>query len=138
VRSFRSIILLACSLILLGGCVSAPRYVARRPVKGRPGQFTFKTQVGMASYYADQFHGRPTASGQIFDMNALTAAHRTLPLGTTVRVTSLDTGKSVEVLVNDRGPFVKGRVIDLSKGAAEKIGLAERGIGLVKIEVIRR
>jgi len=92
----------------------------------------------MASYYADQFHGRPTASGQIFDMNALTAAHRTLPLGTTVRVTSLDTGKSVEVLVNDRGPFVKGRVIDLSKGAAEKIGLAERGIGLVKIEVIRR
>jgi len=138
VRSFRSIILLACSLILLGGCVSAPRYVARRPVKGRPGQFTFKTQVGMASYYADQFHGRPTASGQIFDMNALTAAHRTLPLGTTVRVTSLDTGKSVEVLVNDRGPFVKGRVIDLSKGAAEKIGLAERGIGLVKIEVISR
>ncbi len=130
------LIIVTIALASLSGCISAPRYIARRPVKGKPGQFTFKTQVGMASYYADQFHGLPTSSGQIFDMNALTAAHRTLPLGTKVRVTSLDTRKSVEVIINDRGPFEKARVIDLSKSAAQKIGLVERGTGLVKIEVL--
>lgn len=118
------------------GCASAPRYVARRAVKGKPGQFTFKEQVGMASYYGAEFHGRPTASGEIFDMNALSCAHRTLPLGTKVRVTNLENGKSVILKVNDRGPFVDGRIIDLSRGAAEKLDMIQSGISIVKIEVI--
>ncbi|MCK5832503.1 septal ring lytic transglycosylase RlpA family protein [bacterium] len=126
---------LAVSLFFCS-CIAAPRYIARRPVRGHPGEFEFNEQVGIASYYADQFHGRPTSSGQIFDMNALTAAHRTLPLGTIVIVTLLETGKSVEVLVNDRGPFAKARVLDLSKAAAEKIGLFDRGTGLVSIRII--
>ena len=123
--------------VLSAACSTAPRYVARRPVKGRSGEFTFDEQVGMASYYADEFHGQPTSSGQTFDMNALTAAHRTLPLGTIVRVTNIENGRSVELIVNDRGPFLKGRIIDLSKAAAEKIGMVEKGTALVKIEIVR-
>jgi len=123
--------------VLLTACSTAPRYVARRPVKGSPGEFTFDEQIGMASYYADEFHGRSTSSGQIFDMNALTAAHRTLPLGTIVKVTNIENGHDVELIVNDRGPFLKGRIIDLSKAAAEKIGLVEKGTALVRIEIVR-
>jgi len=123
-------------IFFLSGCVSAPRYIVRRPVKGRPGEFVFDKQRGMASYYGEKFHGRATSSGQIFDMNGFTAAHRTLPLGTTVKVTNLDNNKSVEVVVNDRGPFLKGRIVDLSKAAAIEIGLIENGTAEVEIEVI--
>lgn len=91
----------------------------------------------MASYYGAEFHGRPTSSGEIFDMNGMTCAHRTLPLGTRVRVTNLENGKSIELKVNDRGPFVDGRIIDLSQGAAEKIDMIQSGIAIVKIEVIK-
>lgn len=91
----------------------------------------------MASYYGAEFHGRPTSSGEIFDMNGMTCAHRTLPLGTRVRVTNLENGKSIELKVNDRGPFVDGRIIDLSQGAAEKIDMIRSGIAMVKIEVIK-
>jgi len=132
-----SVILTTLLIVSLLSCAAAPRYIARRPVKGKPGEFTFKEQVGVASYYADEFHGRPTASGEIFDMNGLSCAHRTLPLGTRVRVTNLDNGKSVELPVNDCGPFVEGRIIDLSKGAAEKLGMIESGTAIVKIEVIK-
>jgi len=118
------------------GCSSAPRYIRRTPVKGNPGEFTFEEQVGNASYYGAEFHGKPTSSGEIFDMNALTAAHRTLPLGTMVRVTNLENEKQVEVKINDRGPFVKGRIIDLSRGAAEKLEIIENGTAIVKIEII--
>ena len=93
-------------------------------------------QYGKASYYGDKFHGRPTASGELYDRNKLTAAHRTLPFGTRCRVTNLVNGKSVIVRVNDRGPHVEGRVIDLSYKAAEQIGLVRAGIVDVKVEVL--
>jgi rare lipoprotein A len=96
------------------------------------------TQEGIASYYADKFHGRQTANGERFNQNALTAAHKTLPLGTKVRVTRINTGKSVVVRINDRGPFIKGRVIDLSKRAAGKLGIIKRGLAKVRVEVIGR
>ncbi|MBP2315733.1 septal ring lytic transglycosylase RlpA family protein [Azospirillum soli] len=89
---------------------------------------------GKASYYADSFHGRRTASGERFSQRKLTAASRTLPLGSTAIVTHADTGKSVEVLINDRGPYVKGRVIDLSRTAAEAIGMIDDGVVRVRVE----
>jgi rare lipoprotein A len=93
-------------------------------------------QVGIASWYGGRHQGRMTASGQIFDQNRLTAAHRTLPLDTKARVTNLENGRSVEVTVNDRGPYVRGRVIDLSARAARELGMARRGLALVRIEVL--
>ncbi len=91
--------------------------------------------LGLASYYGSELHGRKTASGVPFDMNALTAAHRTLPFGTRVKVTYLATGKSVVVVINDRGPFVAGRIIDLSAAAAKAIGLYAAGVGKVRLEI---
>jgi rare lipoprotein A (peptidoglycan hydrolase) len=91
-------------------------------------------QVGEASYYGKGFHGKETASGEIFNQNELTAAHPTLPLGTEAKVTNLKTGKSVEVEINDRGPYTKGRDIDLSKEAAKEIGLTKDGAAPVKVE----
>lgn len=93
-------------------------------------------QTGKASFYADKFEGRPTASGEKYKNNKLTAAHKTLPFGTKVRVTNLTNNQSVEVMVNDRGPYVDGRIIDLSKSAAEKLGFVNLGLADVKIEVI--
>ncbi|TFH88495.1 septal ring lytic transglycosylase RlpA family protein [Billgrantia azerbaijanica] len=90
-------------------------------------------QRGMASYYSDRFQGATTASGEPFDQQALTAAHPSLPFGTKVRVTRQDTGSAVEVLINDRGPFAKGRIIDLSKRAARKLGMLKRGIAPVLV-----
>jgi len=91
-------------------------------------------QEGEASYYADALHGNKTASGVPYDKNAMTAAHRTLPFGTKVKVTYLKTGKSVEVVINDRGPHIKGRIIDLSRAAAGVLGLIEDGHGKVRLE----
>jgi rare lipoprotein A len=91
---------------------------------------------GQASYYADKFHGKKTANGEIFDMNGRTAAHKTLPFGTICRVTNLENNKSVIVRINDRGPFVAGRIIDLSKGAAMAIGGLKLGVFEVKIEIL--
>jgi len=91
-----------------------------------------------ASWYGPKFHGRPTASGEIFNMYDLTCAHKTMPFGTKLRVTNPENGKSVIVTVNDRGPFVRGRDIDLSYGAARAIGLVEKGVGTVKIEYLGR
>jgi len=93
---------------------------------------------GEASYYSDKLHGRPTASGEPYDKNKLTAAHPELPFGTQLKVTYLKTGKSVVVTVNDRGPRTGGRVIDLSRAAAERIGLFDDGVGEVKVEVLRK
>ncbi len=92
--------------------------------------------VGRASWYGRPFHGRRTASGQIFNMNALTAAHRTLPLGTRVRVTNLANGRSVVVIINDRGPFVKGRIIDVSRHAARRLGFQRKGTARVRVRVV--
>lgn len=94
-----------------------------------------KVEKGEASYYADKFHGRPTASGEKYNKKSFTAAHRTLPFGTKVRVTNVKNGKSVDVTINDRGPFKAGRVIDLSRAAAEKIGLIQDGVAQVTVEV---
>ena len=93
-------------------------------------------QEGEASYYADTLNGNKTASGEIYDKNALTAAHRSLPFGTKVKVTYLKTGQSVEVVINDRGPYAKGRIIDLSGAAAKQLGLIDAGHGKVRLEVI--
>lgn len=89
--------------------------------------------AGTASYYGRQFDGRRTASGERFDMDAFTAAHRTLPFGTKVRVTNPDNGRSVVVRINDRGPFHGGRMIDLSQAAAQRLGLVARGSGRVEL-----
>lgn len=94
-------------------------------------------ETGYASWYGGKFQGRQTASGEIFDTNKLTAAHKTLPFGTVVEVTNLDTGKSVQVRINDRGPFVEGRIIDLSRAAATKIGMMATGIAPVKVEILK-
>lgn len=95
-----------------------------------------QVQTGKASFYADKFEGSPTASGEKYKHNKLTAAHKTLPFGTRVKVTNLSNNQSVEVVVNDRGPYVENRVIDLSKSAAEKLGFVNQGIAEVKVEVV--
>jgi rare lipoprotein A len=92
-------------------------------------------EIGWASWYGKDFHGRRTASGAVYDMYQLTAAHQTLPLGTSVMVTHLDNSKSVVVTINDRGPFVKGRIIDLSYAAAQALGMVEEGVARVRVEV---
>ena len=93
-------------------------------------------QIGIASWYGPGFHGKRTANGEIYNMNAMTAAHKTLPLGTIVEVTNLMTGKKIRVIINDRGPFYNGRVIDLSKKSAKEIGMLKRGYIKVHIKVV--
>jgi len=94
-------------------------------------------QTGLASYYGADFHGRQTASGEIFDQRKLTCAHRDLPFGTRLKVTNTENKKSVVVRVNDRGPWVAGRIIDLSYAAAKKLDMIKEGVVKVKIEIIR-
>ncbi|MFD2111251.1 septal ring lytic transglycosylase RlpA family protein [Thiorhodococcus fuscus] len=93
-------------------------------------------QKGIASYYHDSLNGRRTASGQVYNKNRLSAAHKTLPLGSKVRVTDTRTGRSIVVKVNDRGPFVKGRIIDLSRKAARELGIVKRGVAKVELKVL--
>jgi peptidoglycan lytic transglycosylase len=130
------------SLVLLGCIAGCSRHPAPVPPPPLP-QVREKTaptgpptviQIGTASWYGPGFHGHETASGETFNQHALTAAHRTLPLGTEAKVTNLATGQSVLVKINDRGPYVKGRHLDLSRAAAKQIGLTKRGVAKVKIE----
>jgi rare lipoprotein A len=93
-------------------------------------------EVGKASWYGPRLHGRRTASGERFDQNKLTAAHRKLPLGTRAVVTNLENGKTVKVEINDRGPHKRGRVLDLSKAAARRLGMVDDGVVRVRIEVL--
>ena len=93
-------------------------------------------ESGLASWYGPGFRGKPTASGERFAPRKKTAAHRTLPFGSVVKVTRTDTGRSVRVVINDRGPFVEGRVIDLSKGAARRIEMLDEGVAPVKLKVV--
>jgi rare lipoprotein A len=95
-----------------------------------------KTEKGLASWYGEPYHGRRTASGEVYDMHEMTAAHRTLPFGTVVKVERRDTGADVKVRVNDRGPFVRGRIIDLSFAAAKKINLDIDGVAPVKVTIV--
>lgn len=101
-----------------------------------------RTFVGLASFYGPGFHGEETANGEIFNQRAMTAAHRTLPLGTVVRVTNLENGRSVVVRINDRGPYGRnyrrGTIIDVSKGAAERLRFIRKGLVRVKVEVLRQ
>jgi len=117
--------LLALAAVVLSGC--------RPRIDYHPGG---NIQTGIASWYGEEFHGKRTSSREVFDMNDLTAAHNTLPLGTFVAVTNLNNGKSVVVRINDRGPFVKNRVIDLSYAAARAIDLIGTGTAPVRIEVL--
>ncbi|HEX6173065.1 MAG TPA: septal ring lytic transglycosylase RlpA family protein [Candidatus Binatia bacterium] len=93
-------------------------------------------ETGLASWYGARHHGKRTASGEIFDQNKFTAAHRTLPWGSIVKVTNLDNEKSVEVRINDRGPFKKGRIIDLSRAAARALGMVRSGVSPVRMELL--
>jgi len=102
----------------------------RKQAKGQP------YQIGTASWYGEDFHGRPTASGEPYDMYDLTAAHPTLPLGSYVRVTNLHNGRTVVVRVNDRGPIVPGRIIDVSYSAAEALQFRGRGIQRVRLDLV--
>ncbi len=144
----------ACLLVL--GCASTPRFVEKesgetgtasqrdsnppskeiqppRTVSGR----VLLTLQGIVSYYADDFHGKQTSNGETFNMNDLTAAHRTFPFGTKVRVTNLENNKCVTVRVNDRGPFVEGRIMDLSLAAAKEIDLMKSGTVEARLEVLQ-
>ena len=91
---------------------------------------------GLASWYGGKFHGRLTSSGEVFDTNTMTAAHKLLPFGTLVKVTNLDNGLSAVVKINDRGPFVEGRIIDLSRAAADEIGMLGQGVAPVSLEIV--
>lgn len=123
---------LVALLLALAGCGAS-----RSVPEGSEGPFHAGwTQRGVASWYGPGFHGRRTASGEPFDMEAMTAAHPTLPLGTTIRVTVLATGRRTRLRVNDRGPFAKGRVLDVSRGAARRLGFLVDGTARVRIEVV--
>lgn len=104
----------------------------------RPEEQPNYDEVGMASWYGSAHNGRPTSTGERFDMNALTAAHKTLPLPGMVEVTNLETGQRVVVRINDRGPFVEGRIIDLSREAADELGLLAKGVGRVRVRYLGR
>ena len=120
--------LAACILLLwivATSCSSGPK-----PSPPRPDQ-----AYGLASYYGKKFHGRRTASGERYNMHAMTAAHRSLPFGKMVKVTHVKSGRSVKVRINDRGPFIKGRIIDLSYAAAKKLGMLSEGVARVNVRV---
>ncbi len=122
--------LLAAALVLPAGCGRRKRAPAA-PAAPSPGW----TETGIASWYGNPYHGRRTSSGEVFDMNQMTAAHRTLPFGAIVRVANLDNRRSVSVRINDRGPFAEGRIIDLSRAAARELGLIGPGTARVRIEL---
>lgn len=156
-----------CLLLLLAGCSHKPAKVAVSPAppieqpapEGTPSEESENTppaepsrtpeielapdtrpllvETGIASWYGAPYHNRRGSNGEVYDMHAMTAAHRTLPLGSIVRVTSLSSGQSVMVRITDRGPFIEGRIIDLSQAAAKKIGLIQRGTGQVRVEVLK-
>lgn len=122
-------LLMSLLLVTLVGCSAAP--------KGKGGIPIGFTETGLASYYADRHQNQKTANGERYSHKLRTAAHKKLPFGSQVRVTNLQTGKSVMVRINDRGPFVRGRVIDLSKSAFSEIGNTSTGLLRVKVEVIK-
>jgi len=122
--------------LVVSSCGASPRFTTREGLAGRIQGSSKHQLAGVATYYAEEFHGRKTASGEVYDMHDLTAAHRTLPFNTKLRVTNVANGKSVVVRVNDRGPFKDNRVIDLSYEAAKHIGLVTDGTARVELEVI--
>jgi rare lipoprotein A len=147
-------ILLIISVLVFTSCSSFVRFTSDNSIntensannqnEENPGNmeineedFTGEIITGIASYYADKFHGNKTANGEIFDQKDFTAAHKTLPFGTKVLVTNLENNKSVIVRINDRGPFVRGRVIDLSRTAAEELDMIKSGVVEVEIRILK-
>jgi len=124
-------------LVLIGIIIVMVSACAHQGIRQGGRYTTGQRQIGMASWYGKDFHGRPTSSGEIYDMNRLTAAHKTLPLGTEIRVEHLKNGRSVRVKVNDRGPFVGDRILDLSYAAAKELHAVEEGVFQVEIEIIK-
>ncbi|MFC5080639.1 RlpA-like protein precursor [Vibrio thalassae] len=127
-----SLVLTTLLITLLGGCASTAAIDSQKTQNYSKAH----QLVGQASWYGNQYHGKRTASGERYNMRAYTAAHKTLPFGTIVRVTNTANGKTVDVKINDRGPFVKGRVIDLSRQSFEQIASISKGIAPVKIDII--
>ncbi|OBU17637.1 hypothetical protein BTN98_13530 [Photobacterium aquimaris] len=134
------------ALIMMSGCTNSDQYnktptvETKRPVliiKPVEHKKANKVIYGKASFYANMFQGRKTANGQIFDQGKLTAAHLTLPFGTRVKVTNVSNNKSVVVTVNDRGPYIRGRMIDLSRSAFKAIGNTRSGVLNVKMEILK-
>ena len=135
-------------LMILSGCSNSPRYrtgpvktsgkksISTPSLKTKSNVEHRKVMKGVSSFYAEDFHGKLTANGEVYDMYGLTAAHKTLPLNTIVRVTNLVNNKSLILRINDRGPYVKGRILDCSYGAAKKLDFIVQGTTDVKIEVI--
>ena len=119
------------SAIVTGPVLASPSHKAQIESHGPAA-----VQVGAASWYGRWHAGRLTATGERFDPQAMTCAHRSLPLGSVVKVTDLATGKNVALEVNDRGPYVKGRILDLSEGAARELGIGDKGVTVVRLEVI--
>lgn len=140
---------LFCLCLLVAGCghrrVHAPAPPPPPPAQSEQPTPSFKpapdrilsSQVGIASWYGAPYHNARAANGRIYDQNAMTAAHRTLPMGTTVRVTNLATRQSAVVTITDRGPFVRGRIIDLSRASAIKTGVYRTGTARVRVDVLR-
>src|SRR3954467_11404375 len=125
---------------LVVGCASAPRPTLPTTVQSVPGGQTApvesKAAVGIASFYGQKYQGRRTASGEVYDMRKMTAAHRSLPFGVNVRVTDLSNNRAVIVRINDRGPFVRNRIIDLSLAAARQLGIVQHGSAQVRLEIL--
>ena len=128
-----SLVVLLASTTVVTGCRSARTIPGAERVRERPAGHT---QRGVASWYGPGFHGRRTANGEVYDMHGLTAAHRTLPFDTRVRVTNLDNGRRVDLRINDRGPFIKGRVLDVSYAAAQRLDMVGTGTARVEIRVL--
>ncbi len=129
--------LLAVLVLAVGGCSRRKVSAAPAPAGGGLPPLSGEAETGLASWYGDPYHGRPTASGEVYDMNGYTAAHRTLPFNAWVRVTSLENNLFTTVRINDRGPFIEGRIIDLSRGAGQAINMIGSGTMLVRLEVVK-
>ena len=135
------IVVALITAVIVSGCASSPRFTRERSAGSSThaagsDSKSLKTMEGIASYYADDFNGKKTANGETYDMYKMTAAHRTLPFNTKVRVTNLDNKRSIIVRINDRGPFKLERIIDLSLSAATQLGMKGTGTANVKLEVI--
>lgn len=147
----RLILCFAVSALLLGGCASGSRspegngshgaYKVGDPYQINgvwyyPAEDWTYDETGIASWYGEDFHGKYTANGEVYNLNALTAAHRTLPMPSVVQVTNLENGRSIEVRVNDRGPFARGRIIDVSRRAAQLLGFEAQGTAKVRVKLL--